>query len=256
LPVKKIHPSRILYEDEHLLVVNKLAGELTVAAGGKGKASLYDFLHPSYPGLRVVHRLDYITSGIVVFARTAEALEKIRESDFEGWKKTYRAIVAGRVGQDRMTITKPLPARESEDLVPAVTHVRVLERFATVSSIEATIETGRKHQIRRHLSSIGHPLVLDKEYGDRRKDQAFFKQFHFERPFLHASSLTLPHPITGKLLTIAAPLPPTFDRVLTELRTGKSAREDMRGAARLHPGRPHVRPMGRKQQGGRRGVRR
>ena len=88
-----IDPRRILYRDEHLLIVNKLAGELVVKASGQGKLPLYDYLHEKEPGLRVVHRLDYATSGVLVFARTAEALRVIRDSKFEGWKKTYRAQI-------------------------------------------------------------------------------------------------------------------------------------------------------------------
>ena len=215
--MKSISPERILYADEYLLIVNKLAGELVVAAGGGGKLPLYDFLHQNYPGLRVVHRLDFGTSGVLVFAKNAEVLRVIREGKFSGWKKRYRMIVAGHMNERSGTIKKALPARTKHELVDAVTHFKVLRTFPLASYVETEIETGRKHQIRQHLASIGHPLVLDPLYSDPRKDRAFKRAFKFRRFFLHAFSLDLPHPVTGKLLHVEAPLPPSFQEVLKKL---------------------------------------
>lgn len=215
-------PKRILYDDEHLLIVNKLAGELVVAAEAKGegrqKLPLYDFLHRDNPGLRVVHRLDFGTSGVLVFARNAGVVKQIREAKFEGWKKRYRMLVHGKPEPKTGTITKPLPARTHETLVEAVTHYRVLRQCRDVAFVETEIETGRKHQIRQHMAGIGHPLVLDPVYGDPRRDRPFKKHFKYRRFFLHASSLDLPHPVTGKMLHIEAPIPKAFEEVLQKLQ--------------------------------------
>jgi RluA family pseudouridine synthase len=216
------HPGRILFGDDHLLIVHKLSGELAVAAeekqrGGSGKESLYDFLRKDYPGLRVVHRLDYATSGALVFARSAEALKAIRDAKFMGWRKTYHALIAGNIREKNGTIRKDLPARTQELLVPAVTHYRVLAVFPGVSYVEACIETGRKHQIRQHFAAIGHPLLLDPLYGDKKADVAFQRKFRYRRFFLHAAELSFPHPVTGEEISIKAPLPPAFEDVLKTL---------------------------------------
>ncbi len=218
---KTISPERILYEDESLLVVNKLSGELVVAADGEGKDPLYDFIHKTHPGLRVVHRLDFATSGVLVFAKGAEVVKNIRESKFKDWKKTYRTIVAKPMKDKFGTITRKLPARTKDELVDAVTHYRVLELFPHATYIEVDIDTGRKHQIRQHLQFIGHPLVNDAQYGDPRIDRAFKKHHKYRRFFLHACKLVFPHPITGKVLTVTAPLPKAFEEVLKELEGTK-----------------------------------
>lgn len=213
-----IRPDRILYEDEHLLIVNKLEGELVVAAGGFGKKPLFDFLKKDYPTLRVVHRLDFGTSGVIVFAKTAEAVRKIREKQFKGWVKRYRALVAGYMDKKRGTIDRSLSARTSKDLVPALSHFTTLEAFPTASYVEVQIDTGRKHQIRQHMKFIGHPLLLDPLYGNDAMNKAFTKHHKYHRFFLHAYSLDFLHPITGEKLHVEAPISPVFEKVLRELR--------------------------------------
>lgn len=215
---KSINADRILYEDDALLIVNKLAGELVVAADGEGKMPLYDFLHKDRPGLRVVHRLDFGTSGVLVFAKNAEVVAKIRESKFKGWKKTYRTIVAKPMPNKVGTIKHKLPARTKDELVDATSHYRVIETFQHTTYVEIDIDTGRKHQIRRHMQFIGHPLILDPLYGDPRLDRAFKKHHKYRRMFLHASRLSFPHPVTGQIVTVNAPLPKSFEEVLGELR--------------------------------------
>ena len=215
-------PKRILYEDEHLLIVQKLAGELVVAAdrpkpGERRALPLYDFLHKTHPGLRVLHRLDYGTSGVLAFAKSAEVVRRVREGKFAGWIKRYRALVAGPIQAKVLTIKKPLPARTHVGLVEAVTHVRVLQNFTHASLVETQIETGRKHQIRQHMASIKHPLLLDPIYGDPRLDRSFKRHFKYRRFFLHAFALTLPHPITGNIIHVEAPLPKAFEEVLREM---------------------------------------
>lgn len=225
--MKTIAPDRILYEDDALLVVNKLGGELSVAGAtepqkgknaGRPKEALYDFLHKAYPGLRVVHRLDYATSGVLVFAKSAAIVTTIRAQGFDAWKKTYRAIVAGKMEQKEGVIERKLPARATGEPVEAVTRFKTLAVFPKASFVELVIETGRKHQIRKHMQMIGHPLLLDALYGDPRLDRVFKRKHHYRRFFLHAFALTLPHPVTGKILTIHAPLPKAFEEVLQELR--------------------------------------
>lgn len=218
--MKTINPDRILFEDDHLLIVNKLAGELVVAADGKSDVMpLYDFLHKDRPGLRVVHRLDFGTSGVLVFAKSADTVRKIRESKFRDWKKTYRTLVAGQMKNKVGTINRKLPARTKNELVDATSHYRVLETYPHATFVEVEIETGRKHQIRQHLKFIGHPLLLDPLYGDPRLDRAFKKHHKYRRLFLHAYSLGLPHPITGVPLRIVAPMPKAFEEVVRELRS-------------------------------------
>jgi RluA family pseudouridine synthase len=234
-----ISPDRILFSDDHLLAVSKLAGELTVRGKGQvGKLPLYDFLHEEYPGLRVLHRLDFDTSGIVVFARSKAACDAVLASGFAGWKKVYRAIVSGVIDRERGVIRAPLPARSGrekspstklrtgkenrekseENLVPAVTNFTVLERFQGATYVECNIETGRHHQIRKHFKAIGHPLALDTLYGEQKFNYTFTRATGFHRFFLHAASLDLPHPITGEKLHIDAPLPKAFENVLKKLQ--------------------------------------
>jgi 23S rRNA pseudouridine955/2504/2580 synthase len=234
-----ISPDRILFQDDHLLAVNKLAGELTVKGsslrrgygrqeGELGKLPLFDFLHKDYPGLRVLHRLDFDTSGVTLFAKTKVASEAVLASHFQGWKKVYHAIVAGVIDRDRGVIRALLPARssrekkfegkkENEELIPATTNFVVLKRFHGVTYVECAIETGRHHQIRRHFAAIKHPLVLDELYGVPKFNQAFSRVMKFHKFFLHAQSLDLPHPITGKTVRIEAPMPRAFEEVLKRL---------------------------------------
>lgn len=220
-----ISAERILFRDDHFLAVNKLAGELVVKGSGRvDKLPLLDFLRKSYPGLRPLNRLDFETSGIVLFARTKAAFEaamaamKERTEEDLSWVKTYRALVAGRMKKDRGEITFRLPARSGKGDVDAKTTYRVLERFANSSVVEAVIETGRHHQIRKHFAKIGHPLVLDQLYGDPKFNRVFTRELHYHRFFLHSCGLTFTHPITQQPVRIEAPLPQAFEAVLAKLR--------------------------------------
>lgn len=210
---------RILFSDDSLLAVNKLSGELVVAgAGTSDKLSLLDFLRKDYPGLKPLHRLDFETSGVVVFARTKQVAEAVVTSKFNGWKKTYITLVAGRMPRLDGVIRSPLPSR-GQGVVPAETVYRVLEIYANSCLVEADIETGRHHQIRRHFASIGHPLLLDEEYGNKGINRVFTREFRLRRFFLHAARVSFPHPVTGEPLTIEAPLPRVFESVLKKLRS-------------------------------------
>jgi|SRR3989344_499374 len=209
---------RILYEDEYLLAVNKLSGELVVKGSGKTeKLPLFDFLKKEYPGLRALHRLDFETSGVIIFARTKEAYEGVIETAFEGWKKFYHAILLERLDQKEGEIEKPLPARMSGKEIPALTRYRVVRAFAHATHVEAEIETGRHHQIRKHFASLGHPLILDDLYGDKKLNRLFTKEFGYHRFFLHAIRTELLHPITKQKIVIEAPIPKPFAEVLKRL---------------------------------------
>ncbi|MFA7682222.1 MAG: RluA family pseudouridine synthase [Candidatus Peribacteraceae bacterium] len=213
-----ISADRILYCDDHLLAVAKRSGELTVRGkGALGKLPLFDLLKKDYPGLRVLHRLDFETSGVVLFARTKKAYEGIRAVKTGDWRKTYHALIEGCPARLTGTIRTPLPAR-GQGLVPAQTRYRILERFALCSYVEAVIETGRHHQIRRHFAEIGHPLLLDREYGNARANAQFSRESGYNKFFLHAFVIDLLHPVTGKKLHIEAPLPRAFTEVLKRLR--------------------------------------
>lgn len=210
---------RILYEDEHLLAVNKLSGELVVKGSGRtDKLPLLDFLMKEYPGLRALHRLDFETSGIVLFAKTKESYNKILEEHFAGWKKIYRALLLEKLEQKQGEITKPLSSRTSGKPVPASTRYTMLHLYAHATYVEAEIESGRHHQIRKHFASIGHPLLLDELYGDERFNRMFAKEFRLHRFFLHAVRIEFPHPITEKKVVITAQMPKPFIEALKRLR--------------------------------------
>lgn len=212
-----VSSDRILYIDDHLLAVSKLAGELVVKGKGEvGRLPLLDFLKKDYPGLRALHRLDFETSGVVLFARTKAAYDKIMETGFDGWRKVYQTLVMGRMERDRGVIQFKLPAR-GKGLVEALTRYRVLDRYANSSYVECEIDTGRHHQIRLHFQAIKHPLVLDEVYGHKKFNQLFARELKYRRFLLHASCLELPHPITGAKLHIGAPLPDAFASLVKKL---------------------------------------
>lgn len=216
-----ISRDRILYCDDAILAVSKLSGELVVKGAGKvQKLPLLDFLKKEYPGIHPLNRLDYETSGVVLFARSKRILAECLTKKFAGWKKTYRTIVAGRIDRDQGQITFPLPSRmKNEEKIPAVTRYRVLQRFANATDVEVEIETGRHHQIRRHFSMIKHPLVLDDVYGDEKFNRKFSKHTGYRRFFLHAWRVQLPHPDTGREIKIEAPMPRVFEQLLERLAT-------------------------------------
>lgn len=217
-----INKARILYEDDALLIVDKLSGELVVRGKGRlDKLPLLDFLEQEYPGLRPIHRLDFETSGAVAFAKRKDVLEAVLAKKFAGWVKTYVALVLDPLEKDSGVIDIPLPARSGEGKVKAQTRFRVLERFKGITYVEAQIERGQFHQIRRHFAAIKHPLILDDIYGNKKLNKAFSKEFRFRRFFLHAKSLLFPHPITGKIVEVDAPLPKPFAQVLEEMKKRK-----------------------------------
>ncbi len=215
----------ILYADSHLLVVDKPAG-LSVLPDGWEPESPYllKTLEAAYNRLWVVHRLDKVTSGVMVFARTAEA-HRALNMQFERREahKVYHAIVNGTPAWDEHTARHPLRANvghshrtvvDTKRGKRAETRFRIVQREQAWALVEASPETGRTHQIRVHLSALGHPILGDVLYGAPPTDL-------IARPALHALSLTFIHPSSGKLVTFSADYPQDFAQVLAKppLRT-------------------------------------
>ena len=225
-------PLDILYEDEDIIVVNKARGMVVHPASGVNSGTLVNALlfhchdlsginGEIRPG--IVHRLDKDTSGVMVCAKNDKAhvdlAEQIRTKSAH---RIYRAIVHGNIKEEagiiKGDIGRHLTDRKKMAIVqengkPAVTHFKVLERFGDYTLVECRLETGRTHQIRVHMTSIGHPLVNDPKYGPRKSTP-----FAIEGQALHSLTLTLRHPSTGEEMRFEAPLPEDMQKILTALR--------------------------------------
>lgn len=226
-------PIAVLWADEALLAVNKPAGLPTLPDGWQPDAPyLVGLLQAEHGRLWVVHRLDRGTSGVIVLARSADAHRNLdRQFATHGISKVYHALAAGVPAWDKQTTCLPLVAngdRKHRTIVdprrgkPAVTHCRVLERFAGCALVEARPETGRTHQIRAHLAALGHPLLADPLYTRATIVLPAFEPPLIERPALHAASLTVTHPVSGQALTLTAPYPADFSEALRRLRSAGS----------------------------------
>ncbi len=214
-----ISPDRILFEDQWLLIVAKLPGELTVAGKGRlDRLSLLDFLRQQFPTLLPVHRLDFETSGVLVFAKSKAVLKKILDTRFQGWMKTYVALLLGPAKQKEGTVSIPLKARSSLGVVPAETKYKVLVSSPAASLVEISFERGQRHQIRQHMAMIGWPLVLDDVYGNEKENRKFQRFLKMKRFFLHASVITFPHPMTGRPMSVTAPMPKSFEATMKKLK--------------------------------------
>ena len=203
------------YEDADIIVINKPDNLLSIASEAEQEKTAYfqltDYLRQGQQKARervwIVHRLDRETSGLMVFAKTAQAKETLQA----GWdkaEKRYEAVVEGRLPEDSGTMesdlneTNPFKVFSSpptEFTRHAITHYRVLARKPTRTLVELTIETGRRHQIRVQLADLGHPIVGDEKYK-AKTDPA-------KRLGLHSSFLRFPHPETGKEMSFTSPLP-------------------------------------------------
>lgn len=231
----------VLLADDDMVAVNKPAGVASVHDGTRpDEADLAALLRARFATVLPVHRLDRDTSGVIVFALTAEAHRDL-SMQFERREtaKTYHALVAGAPGWEAQVIDAPLRSdadRRHRTMVdpahgkPAVTHVRVLRRLGPFTLIEARPQTGRAHQIRAHLALLGFPIACDALYGDGapivlsrvKKD---YRPNGDERPLiarlaLHACALELRHPRTGAPLRLEAPYPKDFGAVVTQLGKG------------------------------------
>jgi tRNA pseudouridine65 synthase len=213
---------RFLYRDEHLVVADKPAG-LAVHRGWAPEHDVAMMRVRDALGAHVypVHRLDRGTSGVLVFALSAEIANLLARLFSTGAvEKTYLALVRS-VPPESGLIDHPLPPGEdrAEPRVPARTSFIRREVFGRYSLVEAQPETGRLHQIRRHLKHISCPIVGDVRYGKGEHNRLFRETFDLHRMFLHAARIRFPHPATGTLLDVQAPLPSELVATLARLRS-------------------------------------
>lgn len=233
----------IVYEDEHLLVINKPAGLVVHPAAGHADGTLVNALLNHAPEMEnlpragIVHRLDKDTSGIMVVARSLIAhTSLVDQLQTRTMGREYEAVVVGSL-TGGATVEAPI-GRHPQDRKrmavvssgkPAITHYRLIERFAAHTHIHCKLESGRTHQIRVHMTHVRHPLVGDPVYGGRlRLPKGTTEELRqalaaFHRQALHARKLTLQHPETGETLSWEVPLPDDMVELIEALR--KHARE-------------------------------
>ena len=230
-------PYRMVYEDSAVLVVDKAPGILVQPTPQGDRGTLLDLLrrylrhrHPAVrsPYLGLLHRIDRDTSGLLLFSRRGEANRVLAEQfRTHSLAREYLALVHGRCEEDSGTIAdslaRPAPgarrrASSGQGGKRAVTHFRVLERFAEATLLSARLETGRTHQIRIHFAGRGHPLVGDRVYGNRNSGRRQELMDRFPRQALHAGLLGFTHPITGAWLRFEVPPPEDFAELLRALR--------------------------------------
>ncbi|HVP68641.1 MAG TPA: RluA family pseudouridine synthase [Anaeromyxobacteraceae bacterium] len=227
---------RVLYEDEHVLAVDKPAGLAAHPGSGIEGATLVDEvrahlavpedLPPGEFRPSPAHRLDRETSGVVVVAKTRRAMVALGELFSAGDRvsKTYLALVKGKMPRPSGTIDLPLSEHEQTarsrerrgvNFQEAVTRWQATSSNRDASLLAVRIETGRTHQIRRHLEAAGHPVAGDRRYGDFAFNRSARTRWGLRRMFLHALRLSLPHPVTGARLDLLAPLPDDLAEVLS-----------------------------------------
>ena len=220
-------PLNIIFEDEHIIVINKEPGLVTHPGSGNRNGTLANALLHYDPSLSkldragIVHRLDKNTSGLMVVARNIKSQKYLVEQlQTHSIVREYSAIVYGHMISGG-TIDEPI-GRDPKDRVKqavnrggkeATTHYRIIDRFKNHTHVKAILETGRTHQIRVHLSHIGHSLIGDVIYGGKVRypkkasDVLKNKLFDFRRQALHAKKLTLNHPDSGKLISFKVEIP-------------------------------------------------
>ncbi|MDQ7091332.1 MAG: 23S rRNA pseudouridine(955/2504/2580) synthase RluC [Methylococcales bacterium] len=216
----------ILFEDEFLMALNKPSGFAVHGGTGidSGVIEALRVLRPDAHYLELVHRLDKDTSGCLLIAKKRSALRSLHELfRGDGIQKTYLALLAGCWQRKKQEVDVPLlknTAKSGERMVvvskagkQAQTFFRRMQRFQNATLVEASPKTGRTHQIRVHAAYLGHPIIADERYGDRSINQQF-KQKGYKRLFLHAKSLRFPHPSTGEIITLDAPLPSSLTTLL------------------------------------------
>jgi len=246
-------PLKVVYEDEEISVIDKPAGMMVHAGAGavEGEGGTlvnallhrYQSLSSTSGDLRpgIVHRLDKQTSGLIIVARNDAAHLRLAEMfSRRQMRKTYIALVHGHLKQDRGTIDAPIArdllrrtrmtTRRASGARSAISHYTVTRRissaFGQYTLVQVRIETGRTHQIRVHMSSIGHPVVGDTLYGaparlvvtpSRKKTDPEPESLALERNFLHAAELEFAHPRTGETIRLTSPLPQELETLLRQL---------------------------------------
>jgi 23S rRNA pseudouridine1911/1915/1917 synthase len=235
-------PLQIVFEDDHVLVVDKPAGMVTHPGAGRSTGTLAAaaLAHvPSMAGVGgprrpgIVHRLDKGTSGLIVLAKTSEAYHRLTtQLARRGVTRRYLCVVHGELRPSSGVIDKPI-ARDQRSRVKmavarpgtgkrAVTRFSVRERLPAATLVECRLETGRTHQIRVHLASLGHPLFGDVAYGGRRQRalgpvlSALVE--NLDGVALHATTLGFAHPVTDAVLEFSSPLPLRIENLLSHLR--------------------------------------
>ena len=225
-------PLDILYEDSDIIVVNKARGMIVHPATGIYTGTLVNALLYHCKDLSgingeirpgIVHRLDKDTSGVMVAAKNDAAhLNLAEQIRTKAAHRIYWAIVCGNIREEAGVIKGDIGRHPTdrkkmaivhEHGKPAVTHFRVLERFGDYTLVECRLETGRTHQIRVHMASIGHPVLGDPKYGPRKTCP-----FAIKGQALHSLQLTLTHPRTREVMTFTAPLPEDMEKILKALR--------------------------------------
>jgi 23S rRNA pseudouridine1911/1915/1917 synthase len=232
-------PLDILFEDEHLLVVDKPAGLVVHPAAGNLDGTLVNaLLHHcagrlsgiggvARPG--IVHRIDKDTSGLLVVAKTDVAHEGLaKQFAAHSIDRRYLAIVSGVPTASNGTVDAPLARsatnRKKIAIVEgkrgkrAVTHWKRLQVLKDAALVECRLETGRTHQVRVHMASLGHPLLGDPVYGRSGKTHGkLLKELAFHRQALHATELGFTHPVTGRRLSFSSPMPPDMQELFNAL---------------------------------------
>jgi 23S rRNA pseudouridine1911/1915/1917 synthase len=222
-PAQMVTPKKmnLLYEDEHLLVIEKSAGLLSVATAKENEETAFSILKRYVKKshhraeLYIVHRLDRDTSGIMMFAKTKEIQQKLQDNwENAVTKRIYYAVVEGHVNNAEGEIVSCLKENKAlmmyssntpGDGQKAVTRYRVLKSNARYSLLEVSLQTGRKNQIRVHLQDIGHSIAGDKKYGAATDPLG--------RLGLHAGILEFFHPATGKCMYFETPIPDVLEKI-------------------------------------------
>lgn len=226
-------PLDILYEDADLIFVNKPKDMVVHPSAGHFSGTLVNGLlyhcRGELSGINgvmrpgIVHRIDKDTTGVLVVCKNDRAHNRVAEQLKEhSITRRYRAVVCGNLKEDKGTVDAAIGRhpveRKRMAVVPggrhAVTHYRVLERFGKYTYIECELETGRTHQIRVHMASVGHPILGDEVYGRGKAP------FELHGQVLHAMVLGVVHPSTGKYIEVEAPLPGYFAELLKKLKKG------------------------------------
>ena len=225
-------PLDIVYEDDDLLVVNKPKGMVVHPAAGNYDGTLVNALlfhcRDSLSGINgvlrpgIVHRIDKDTSGLLIVAKNDESHKRLSEQiKAHSFTREYEAVVWGNVKEEDGTVNAPIGRNPNDrkkmcitqkNSKEAVTHYSVIARYKGYTHIRCVLETGRTHQIRVHMASLGHPVAGDLVYGVKKE------KVGFEGQCLHAKKIGFVHPSTGKYLEFDSELPEYFDEFLTKLK--------------------------------------